>query len=116
VRAERYLRNRINFTLEFQERVTYDYDVFGNRVSRTTFKNGATEIKHFAYDGANLWGDLNEVNDLELHYLLGDQAGQRYGLITPQGFGFWYTMDRAQTVRERKARVSGTVIVRKNGS
>ena len=47
------------------ETETYIYDVFGNRIEQDTTSNGSpTQVTRFAYDGQNIWADLNGSNTL----------------------------------------------------
>ena len=44
--------------------VTYRYDVFGNRIEEDVNDGSGLQINRFAYDGSNIWADLDGFDNL----------------------------------------------------
>ena len=58
--------------------MVYDYDVFGNRIEEdATISGGATQVTRFAYDGQNVWADLDGSNTLVMRRLFLERASIR---------------------------------------
>ena len=74
---------------------TYVYDVFGNRVEEDiwTQSSGTTTVSRFAYDGQEVWADLNGSNALVTRYLRGDNVDQLFARISAAGTAAWYLTD-----------------------
>jgi RHS repeat-associated protein len=57
--------------------VTYTYDVEGHLVEQDKWKTGGSAATtRFAYDGDNVWADLDGSNNLLVRYLFGDKTDQ----------------------------------------
>ncbi len=57
--------------------ITYSYDVQGNLVQQQKWTSGTgTVTTRFAYDGANVWADLDGSNNLLVRYVFGDAPDQ----------------------------------------
>jgi RHS repeat-associated protein len=93
--------------------VTYVYDVLGNRIERDYTQNGGpVTISHFAYDGQEVWADLdgNNGNALLTRYLHGQQVDQLFARIAgAAGPVTWYLTDRLGSTRDLM-NSSGSVI------
>ena len=98
-------RNLMTSAVETQRSTTletesYTYDVFGNRIEQDTTSNGSpTQVTRFAYDGQNIWADLNGSNTLVTRrvYLPGSE-GAPVARISA-GTVAWYLTDSLGSVR-----------------
>jgi RHS repeat-associated protein len=81
---------------------TYVYDVFGNRIEKDVWTStpGTTTVTRFAYDGKDLWADLNGSNALLTRYIHGDVVDQLFARISGGGTAAWYLTDRLGSVRD----------------
>jgi RHS repeat-associated protein len=81
--------------------VAFTYDVFGNRIEKDVTVNGTTTVTRFAYDGPEVWADLNGSNSLIMRYIHGDTVDQLFARIVPgsQTTVTWYLTDRLGSVR-----------------
>jgi hypothetical protein len=80
--------------------VTYEYDVFGNRLSETdTPAAGPAAVTRYAYDGENAWADLGG-GGLEARRLYLDGVDQVFARISSGGTAAWYLTDRLGSVRD----------------
>jgi hypothetical protein len=83
------------------EQVTYVYDVFGNRIEEDVYTPlGGTAVTRFAYDGGEVWADLNDNDALQTRYLHGDAVDQLFARISAGGTAGWYLTDRQGSVRD----------------
>src|SRR5207247_1954018 len=84
------------------ERVTYKYDVFGNRIEKDVDPDGdgplTTAVLKFAYDGLDVWADLSGSGQLQTRYLHGDQTDQLLARVDGTGSA-WYLTDHLGSVR-----------------
>ncbi|MFT3881790.1 MAG: RHS repeat-associated core domain-containing protein [Gemmatales bacterium] len=82
--------------------VDYQYDAFGNRVQSTTDADGAgsgsSVTERYAYDGDQLWADLNGSTTVHVYYMYGDQVDQL--LVRSVASTGWYLTDRLGTVNQ----------------
>ena len=68
-------RNQMTSAVEMQGSttladVTYKYDVFGNRIEEDASGSMLpTQVTRFAYDGQNVWADLDGSNNLVMRRL-----------------------------------------------
>jgi RHS repeat-associated protein len=86
--------------------VTYVYDVFGNRIQESKWlsSTGLTTVTRHAYDGQNIWADLNTSNGVLARYVYGDGVDQIWARAIPSGQTnagvVWYLTDRLGSVRD----------------
>ena len=80
---------------------TYVYDALGNRLEKDvwTQASGTTTVTRFAYDGENVWADLNSSNALQTRYIDGNAADQLFARVSAGGTAAWYLTDRQASVR-----------------
>jgi RHS repeat-associated protein len=66
---------------------TYIYDVFGNRIEEDNFtsSSGKTTITRHAYDGQNVWADLDHTNASIAFYIYGDGVDEIWARAIPSG-------------------------------
>src|SRR5262249_54475186 len=70
------------------QRVTFRYDVFGNRIEKDvwTASSNQTTVQRYAYDDEYLWADLDGNTQLQTRYLRGDAVDQLFAQLgTPSG-------------------------------
>jgi RHS repeat-associated protein len=84
-------------------RADYGYDVFGNRIEKVVDPDGAGPLNslatRFAYDGLDLWADLDgNSNGLLTHYLRGDAIDELFARIDENDTTRWYLQDRLGSV------------------
>jgi RHS repeat-associated protein len=98
-----------------QLQVTYTYDVFGNLVQESRYQpsTGTVTTRH-AYDGQNVWADLDTSNNVLVRYVYGVGPDQPLARIVAAGqpnagLAFYLTgrqgsvrdvMDASQTVQD----------------
>ncbi|MGA7496562.1 MAG: RHS repeat-associated core domain-containing protein [Isosphaeraceae bacterium] len=97
-------RNQMTSAVETQgsttlESVTYTYDVFGNRIEEDTTSGSSTQVTRFAYDGQNIWADLDGNNNLVTRRLFLNTVNSVTARITASGTVAWYLTDRLGSVR-----------------
>jgi RHS repeat-associated protein len=86
--------------------VTYVYDVFGNRIQESKWlsSTGLTTVTRHAYDGQNIWADLDQSNNVLARYIYGDGVDQIWARAIPSGQPnagvAWYLTDRLGSVRD----------------
>jgi len=80
--------------------VIFQYDVFGNRIQED-YTNGMapTQVTRFAYDGENIWADLDGTNSLVMRRLFLNTVDSVTARITASGTVAWYLADRQGSVR-----------------
>ena len=83
-------------------KVSYVYDVFGNRIEQDTTTPGqdAPTVQRFAYNGAMVWADLNAQNQVTTRYLDGDAVDQLLAREDAAGNVGWYLTDHLGSVRD----------------
>ena len=80
--------------------VVYDYDLLGNRIEEdVTINGGPTQVTRFAYDGQNVWADLNGSNALVTRRLFLNAVDAVIARISSGGTVAWYLTDRLGSVR-----------------
>src|SRR5262249_17028330 len=82
------------------QRVDFTYDVFGRRIQKDVTAGGATVVTRFAYDGGNVWADLDSASRLQMRRLYLDAADQVFARIDAGGTAAWYLTDRQGSVRD----------------
>jgi RHS repeat-associated protein len=97
-------RNQMTSAVETQgsttlESVTFKYDVFGNRLEEDLTSGGTTQVTRFAYDGQNVWADLDGSNKLVMRRLFLTTVDSVTARITASGTVAWYLTDRLGSVR-----------------
>jgi RHS repeat-associated protein len=82
--------------------VTYVYDVLGNRIEEDawTQSGGTTTVSRYAYDGLNVWADLNGSNALVMRRLYLDGVDQPFARIDSGGTAAWYLPDHLGSERD----------------
>jgi RHS repeat-associated protein len=85
--------------------VTYTYDVFGNRVQQAKWLPASgVKTMRFAYDGQDVWADLDGGNGVMARYLRGDGTDQLFARTEASGQPnpgvTWYLTDRLGSVRD----------------
>src|SRR5207237_402547 len=92
------------------QRVDFKYDVFGNRIEKDVTAGGTTTVSRFAYDGADVWADLDGNNRLKTRYLRGDLVDQVFARMPAAGAAGWYLTDHLGSVRDITDNVTGAVL------
>jgi RHS repeat-associated protein len=102
--------NRMTSVLETvssttQVQVTYTYDIFNNRVQESEYVNGTgTTVTRHAYDGQNVWADLNTGNTVLTRYVYGDGVdhilARDVASGQPNAGVAFYLTDRLGSVRD----------------
>jgi RHS repeat-associated protein len=88
-----------------QVTATYTYDVYGDRIEQDEWVkpgsgNGVTTVTRFAYDGTNVWADLNSSNALTMRRLYLDGVDQPFARIDSNNVAAWYLTDHLGSVRD----------------
>jgi RHS repeat-associated protein len=78
---------------------TYSYDALGNRVEKDVWQGGVTTVTRFAYDGQDVWADLNGSNALQTRYIRGDHVDHLFASVSGAGTVSWQLTDRLGSVR-----------------
>jgi RHS repeat-associated protein len=87
----------------------YKYDVFGNRIEQSPGPGvGPPVVVRFAYDGPNVWADLNDSTQLTTRRLYLDGVDQVFARVSSGGAAAWYLTDRLGSVRD-VTNAAGTV-------
>jgi RHS repeat-associated protein len=94
--------------------VTYTYDVENNLVQEDKWKTGGSvaTVRH-AYDGANVWADLDGSNVGQTRYLLADGMDQLLArtVLSGANAGLWaYLTDRLGSVRDEVQASTGSLL------
>ena len=80
--------------------VVYDYDVFGSRLEQdATVSGGPTQVTRFAYDGQNIWVDLDGTDSLVMRRIFLNAVDEVIARISASGNAAWYLTDRLGSVR-----------------
>jgi RHS repeat-associated protein len=82
-----------------QTQATYVYDAVGKRIEKDVGSGGVTTVTRFAYDGREIWADLNSSNTLMTRYVRGDRVLELLARISGGGTAAWIQPDRLGTVR-----------------
>jgi RHS repeat-associated protein len=94
--------------------ITYTYDALGDRVQQDKWQpTTGTVTTEYAYDGANVWADLDSGSHLQVRYLYGDGVDQPLARIVASGPNAGvaaYLTDRLGSVRDLMSWSSQTVI------
>ena len=94
---------------------TYLYDALHNRIEEDYYNGSTTQVTRFAYDGQNVWADLNGSNALVMRRLYLNTVDSVTARITATGTVAWYLTDRLGSVRVITD-ATGAVIDRINDS
>jgi RHS repeat-associated protein len=80
--------------------VTYVYDALGNRIEEdVTGSSLPSQVTRFAYDGQNIWADLDGTNALVTRRLFLNAVDAVIARISASGTVAWYLTDRLGSVR-----------------
>jgi RHS repeat-associated protein len=81
---------------------TYTYDALGNRIEKDVWTSspGTTTVTRYAYDGQNVFAELDGTSTLQTRYLLGDLPNQYFARITVANGASWYLPDRLGSIRD----------------
>ena len=82
--------------------VDYKYDALGRLVEEDVTQSGTTTVQRYAYDGQNIWADLNGSNALATRRFFTDKVN---GVVARAEYTTsvtiaWYLTDRLGTVRD----------------
>ena len=79
--------------------VTYTYDVFDNRIQENASGSSVpTQVTRFAYDGQNVWADLDGNNNLVMRRLFLNTVDSVAARITASGTVSCYLPDRLGSI------------------
>jgi len=85
-------------------RLEFKYDVFNRRIERSRDPDGdgsaTATVTRFAFDGQNIWADLDASSSLTMRRLFGDGADQVLTRLSSTNVVAWYLTDRLGSVRE----------------
>jgi RHS repeat-associated protein len=78
---------------EERQAVTYRYDGLGRRVEEVWTDQNGTLTTRYAYDGDNVWADLDNQNRLSQRRLYGPGTDQPLAVLTPDSSPRGYTVN-----------------------
>ncbi len=79
--------------------VTYEYDALGNRIEENVTGSAVTaEVTRFAYDGSNVWADLDGSNNLVTRRLFLNTVDSVAARISASNTVAWYLVDAQGSV------------------
>jgi RHS repeat-associated protein len=80
---------------------TFVYDAMGNRVEQDEYtqSSGLTTVTRFAYDGQNVWADLNGSNQLQTRRVFLNGVDQVFARMDSSGNAAWYLGDHMGSIR-----------------
>jgi RHS repeat-associated protein len=79
--------------------VTYVYDALGNRIEEdVTGSNLPSQVTRFAYDGQNVWADLDGSNNLLVRRIFLNTVDSVTARISASGTVAWYLPDRLGSI------------------
>jgi YD repeat-containing protein len=78
---------------EERQAVVYRYDGLGRRVEEVWTDQNGTLTTRFAYDGDNVWADLDHQNRLSQRRLYGPGTDQPVAVLTPDSSSRGYTVN-----------------------
>ena len=83
-----------------QMQATYVYDALGQRIEKDVWTQiiGSTVTTRFAYDGREIWADLDASNALQTRYVRGERVLELLARIA-SGMAGWILADRMGSVR-----------------
>ncbi len=79
--------------------VTYTYDALGNRIEEDETSGSSPQVTRFAYDGQNVWADLDGSNNLVTRRLFLSTVDSVTAREIASGIVAWYLTDRLGSVR-----------------
>ena len=82
--------------------MTFTYDAFGDRIQKDlwTQASGVVTTTRQAYDGIDVWADLDGSSSLTTRYLSGDNVNDFLARVTSTGTVNWLLTDRLGSVRD----------------
>jgi RHS repeat-associated protein len=90
-------------------RLDYKYDVLENRIEKDVTANSVTTVTRFAYDGQNVWADLNSSNALQVRRLFLDNVDSVFARLVGTT-GAWYVADRLGSIQDIE-NYAGTMVL-----
>jgi RHS repeat-associated protein len=79
--------------------VVYAYDAFGNRIEENVSGSSVpSQVIRYAYDGSNIWADLDGSGNLVTRRLFLDAVDAVTARISAGGTVAWYLIDRLGSV------------------
>ena len=75
------------------------YDALGDRIEEDYYNGSTTQVTRFAYDGQNVWADLDGSNNLVTRRLFLDTVDSVTARISASGTVAWYLLDRLGSIR-----------------
>jgi RHS repeat-associated protein len=91
--------------------VTYTYDVFGQRATEAKWKSGGSTVTtRFAYDGQQVWAELNTSNVVQTRYVYGDGQAQLFARIDVGSGVRWELTDHLGSVRDVVDATGATIL------
>src|SRR5262249_39722356 len=80
---------------------TYTYDLLGDRIEEDKWvSGGVTTVTRFAYDGSNVWADLNSSNAMTMRRLYLDGTDQPFARVDSSNVAALYLSDHLGSVRD----------------
>jgi RHS repeat-associated protein len=94
------------------QQVTFKYDAFENLVEQDVFvaSTNTTTVTKFAYNGQDVWADLNGSNSLVMRRLYLDGVNQPFARIASSGVAAWYLADHLGSIRAIQSNSTGSLI------
>ena len=93
------LRGQMTSAASGATSVSYAFDALGNRVQRQQTVGGVTTTQRFAYDGTDVWADLDGSNAVTARRVFGDGPDEVLARLDAGGAVAWYGTDRMGSVR-----------------
>jgi RHS repeat-associated protein len=92
--------------------VSYYYDALGRKVERDVTTGGSTTVQRYAYNGDNVWADLDGSNNLKVRRFFSDRTDEVVAKIDYPGgtpVRTWYLLDRQGSVLGMQTGIPATV-------
>ena len=93
------LRGQMTSAASGTTSVSYAFDALGNRLQRQQTVGGVTTTQRFAYDGGDVWADLDGSDAVTARRVFGDGPDEVLARLDAGGAVAWYGTDRMGSVR-----------------